>query len=384
MEHTTHSKKSYFRKAKVIMIIMFSVLFLFLFILVTILLIYSPGKTKSFLGGNGKILPGSISEKVFVDICSEKQGMFIVGKNLNNPVLLFLHGGPGMPTFFLTDEYPTGLEERFTVCYWEQRGGGLSFNPKTSPENLTSERIVIDAIEVTNYLRKRFGVEKIYLMGHSWGTFIGIQVAAKAPELYYAYIGISQISNQAESEKLAYNYMKERFWVAGNKESAAKFNNYSIIKSDTELIKYFKSPLRDEAMHELGIGTMRNMKSVITGIFLPIMLCKAYTIREKINIWRAKPILANKTSLIEQLLTTNLTAKVQKLNIPIYFFSGKYDYTVNYKLSEAYLENLDAPMKGFYTFEKSAHSPMHEEPGKFKKIIDHDVLRGSVSLADRD
>lgn len=324
----------------------------------------------------------SIQEKIFINLDNSLQGMFIIGKNIDNPILLFLHGGPGMPTLFLEEKYPSGLEKHFTVCYWEQTGGGISFDPKLSPDVVSVERIVSDAIEISKYLLKRFDRKKIYLMGHSWGSLIGILAAAKAPELYTAYIGVSQITNQSKSEKLAFDYMIDKFADTGNTMMVSKFNVHNIYDGREEMIKYFKSPLRDKAMHQLGIGTMHNMKSVISGIFRPFLASKFYTFMEKINFWRAKFFLINKTKLIEELFSIDVTVRVPKLEIPVYFFSGIHDFTVNYSLSKEYLISLDAPLKGFYSFNSSAHSPMHEEPVRFEYLLKNDVLDGKNSLAD--
>src|SRR6185369_4250641 len=146
--------------------------------------------------------------------------MFIKSKDVRNPVLLYLHGG--MPDYFLTEKYPTGLEDYFTVVWWEQRGSGMSYSANIPPETMTLEQMISDTIELTNTLRKRFHKEKIYLMAHSGGSFIGIQAVAKAPELYYAYIGVAQISYQLESEKMAYDYMLKQFKANGDKEMVQK------------------------------------------------------------------------------------------------------------------------------------------------------------------
>jgi len=339
-----------------------------------LLWILSPGKLEPFLNEHKRPLADSISEKVFVNIGGVKQGMFIKSKNIKNPVLLFAHGGPCFPEYFLNDKYPTGLEDIFTVCYWEERGGGLSYSPDVSLDTMTMEQLTSDTIEVTHYLRERFGQGKIYLMAHSGGTTFAIQAAAKAPELYYAYVGIAQITRQAQSEKLAYQYLLERYTAAGNTKMAAKLKEYPILKSDSYIIPFYKSLVRDRSMHELGIGTMRNMKSVFTGVFLPVMTCKAYTLSEKINLWISKFSFIKRTKLIDQLFAIDLTATVPKLEIPVYFFSGAYDLTVNHDLSKAYLEQLQAPVKGFYTFEQSAHSPNYEEPEKMQHILKNDVL----------
>jgi len=366
------------------LLLIFAILFCFVLIFAGVLLVYSPGNIEPYTDSGGKQLPGSVSEKIFVNIGGVEQGMFIRGKNVNNPVLLYVHGGPAFPNYFLIDKYEPGLEDHFTVCYWEQRGGGLSYNSEVTLESMNFDRFTDDAIEVTNYLRERFGKEKIYLMAHSGGTPFAIMAAAKAPELFYAYIGMSQITNQAESEKLAYKYMLEQYTTAGNENVVKEFEEFPLLDSAEYIIPFYKSSLRDNSMHELGIGTMRNMRSVFSGVFLPVWMCRAYTVMEKVNIWISKFFFIKKTKLIEELFQTDIPAKVPKLEIPVYFFSGKYDLTVNHDLSKSYLNKLQAPVKGFYTFDNSAHSPLFEEPGKTKEILVKDVLQNQTSLADRN
>ena len=370
--------KSFVRRVVRIMLIIPAVLLICMFILVGVLLACSPGKPEPFLDENGRPLAGSISEKIHININGVEQGMFIKGKDKTKPVLLFLHGGPGMPEYAISRKYPLVLENYFTVCWWEQRGAGLSYSSDILPETMTFEQLISDTLEVTNYLRKHFGKEKIYLMGHSGGSFIGIQAAARAPELYNAYIAVAQISNQLESEKLAYNYMIEQFTRLGDKRMLQEFKKYSI--SELNMPSYYS--MRDTPMHKLGIGTTHNMKSVVSGVFLPIMLHREYTLSEKINIWRGKFLSTKTANLWNKLVVTDLTKKVQRLDIPVYFFHGLYDYTVSYSLARDYFEELQAPMKGFYTFEQSAHSPLFEEPQKMQHILQEDVLVGVNNLAD--
>jgi len=243
-----------------------------------------PGKPKPFLDQNGKPLAGSLSEKVFVNINGVKQGMFIKSKNDTNPVLLYLHGG--MPDYFLTEKFPTGLEDYFTVVWWEQRGSGISYHADIPRKTMTLEQMVSDTIEVTDYLRNRFHKEKIYLMGHSGGTFIGIQAAAREPQLYSAYIGVAQMSNQLKSEKLAYDYMLQQFKENGNREMVRRLEAGPVTMTGGTPDAY--RALRDPAMHSLGIGTMHEMNSVVTGLFIPSLQSPEYTLGEKFHTWTAK------------------------------------------------------------------------------------------------
>jgi pimeloyl-ACP methyl ester carboxylesterase len=364
------------------MMLFLSVILLCLITFITTLFLISPGKLKPFNNKEDQVLSGSISEKIFINIGGVKQGMFLQGKDINNPVLLFVHGGPAFSEFFLVEKYPVGLEDHFTVCYWEQRGGGISYSSEVTLESMTLEQLASDAIEVTNYLRDRFDQEKIYMMAHSGGTAFAIQAVERFPQLFHSYIGMAQITRQAESEVLCYKYMMEQYMTNGNSRMVAELNKYPIPENDSLILPFFNSVLRDKAQHDLGIGTMHNMRSVIKDVFLPVWTCKAYTIREKLNIWISKFSFLRKTGLRNEVIQADIPAKIPKLEIPVYFFSGRYDLTVNKDLSKEYLENIVAPVKGFYTFNESAHSPMFEEPQRLMEIMIKDVLNRSASLAD--
>ena len=321
----------------------------------------------------------SISEKIWVEINGIEQGMFIESENDANPVLLVVHGGPGMPDHFLTKRYPTGLEELFTVVWWEQRGTGLSYRADIPPETMTVDQFVADILAVTNYLRSRFRKEKIFLMGHSWGSFIGIQAAAQAPQLYAAYIGMAQMSYQLESERLAYEFMLERFKQKGDTKMVRRLERAPVTTTGGTPDGYLA--LRDKGMHSLGIGTTHDMKSAISGIFIPSWLASEYSLREKINLWRGRSF-SRSFGLWDEVLRTDLSTVVPSLEIPVYFFHGRYDYTCSYDLARQYFRKLDAPLKGFYTFEHSAHSPVLEEAEKARSILREDVLAGSTRHAD--
>lgn len=142
--------------------------------LTALLFIWSPGNSKAILDENGDVMANSLSEKVFIEVNGTTQGMFIKSTNIDNPVLLFLHGGPGMPEYFLTKQYPTGLENDFTVVWWDRRGAGLSFSPKIPRGSQTIEQSIQDTITVTNYLRERFKRKFI-----CWGIQVEVLSAFK-------------------------------------------------------------------------------------------------------------------------------------------------------------------------------------------------------------
>ena len=344
---------------------------------VSVLKLLGRGRPKPLLDETGRPVRGSISEKAFADINGVRQGMFIQSKDATHPVLLFLHGG--MPEYFLTERYPTGLEGDFTVVWWEQRGAGLSYSPGIPPETMTLEQFIADTLSVTSYLRNRFGKEKIYLMAHSGGTFTGLQAAARAPEVYHAYIGVAQMVHQLKSESLAYEYMLGRFMETGDSRMVRDLEAAPVTMTDGTPKAYLA--VRDRAMHRLGVGTTHDMKSVISGVVWPSLRSPQYTLAEKAKMWRGK-LSSGASVLWDEMLATDLAERVPELALPAYFFHGMHDYTVSYPLAKDYFEGLKAPLKGFYSFDRSAHSPIMEEPGKARRIMRQDVLAGANSLAD--
>ncbi len=368
--------KKIIKTIKKMLAVFFAISLGLILIAICILWFLSPGKPAPYKDKKGNPIAGSISEKTFITIGGVRQGMFIKSKNQGNPVLLYLHGG--IPDYFLSKMHPTGLEDYFTVVWWEQRGSGLSYSSSIPEETMNLDQMISDTKEVTNYLRTRFGQEKIYLMGRSGGSYIGIQVAARAPELYHAYIGVGQMSDHLKSERLAYEFILKNYRDSGNRKMVRKLEASPVRES----IPYGYLKLRDKTMHSLGIGTTHDMNSIISGVFLPSLTCREYTLKEKFNLWRGKAQ-AGVHPLWETMITTDLAEKVNKVSIPVYFFHGIYDYTVSYPLAKQYFETLQAPVKGFYTFENSAHSPIFEEPERVRQIFENDILNNNTNLADK-
>ena len=347
--------------------------------IVALLLWWSwPGKPSPFLDEGGRPLPGSISEKARAAVNGLEQGMFLRAKDRTRPVLLYLHGG--MPEYFLIRRYPTGLETEFVVCWWEQRGAGLSYRPGMSPDSVNVEQLVADTLALTNHLRERFGRDRIYVMGHSGGSFLGMHAVARAPDLYHAYIGVAQMAHQLRSEKRAYDHMLGRCRAERRTALARKLEAAPVTLEGGVPPAYLR--VRDEAMHALGVGTMREMRSVARGLFLTSLQSRDYTLAEKVSLWRGKAA-TGVSSMWKQMPAADLAELVPAVGVPVYFLHGVHDYTCTCAEASAYFDRLTAPLKGFYTFSESAHSPLFEEPDKVMRILREDVLRGTNRLADR-
>ena len=316
---------------------------------------------------DGKEITGSLVEKKFVEIGGIRQGFFIRAENPKNPVILFLHGGPGSPEapFVASHELSERLEKYFTVCYWDQRGAGMSFNGSIDPATMTVKQMVEDTRQITEYLRQRFAQNKIYLMGHSWGSYLGIKTIEKYPENYLAFIGIGQAVNDIKSEKLAYDYMLRHAIEINDKAAVKKLKKVNKNAPDFPQRKYVMTT-RSLLMNKYGIGTMREKISIFR-ILKILLFFKGYTLAEKINFARGS--LFSLKHLWDETTGDNLYETSTTFEVPVYIIHGKHDYTTSYTLAREYFEIIKAPKKSFFTFENSAHSPNFEDPEKFTQIV---------------
>lgn len=339
-----------------------------------IIWINSPGKLTPLKDIHGNVIQGSISEKVWIDVNGIKQGMFIRGENPQNPVILYLHGGPGTPLlpFISYLEKDERLEKHFTVCYWDQRGSGMTYSRSTDPSTMNIHQMVEDTKKVTEYLKARFGQNKIYLMGHSWGSYLGVKVIEKYPDNYLAYIGIGQLSNQTESERLAYKYMLKHAKDIQDKKVIEKLEEYNPYAANFPQNEYLIKT-RTAIINKYGVGMMHEGVT-LTKMIKALIAFKGYTLAEKINYIHGADF--SMEHLYDRcVMKDNLFESSPKFEIPFYITQGIYDYQVSYSLAKSYIDAIDAPKKELFTFNSSAHSPNMEEPEKFVQIICriHDV-----------
>lgn len=318
-----------------------------------------------------------LAEKSFQTINGCRQGMFLRARDATKPVLLYLHGG--LPELFLARRFAPELESEFVVCWWEQRGSGLSYQTGMSPGSVTTEQLISDTLTVTDHLRQRFGTDRIFLLGHSGGSYLGLLAVDRSPDRYHAYVGVGQMANQLRSEISAYDYMLERCRREGRRRLARRLEDFPVTLDHGLAAGYER--VRDKAMHELGIGTMHTMHSLVTGLFLPSLLCRDYTVAERINLWRGKAAMGV-SSMWAEMLATDLSERVPRVDVPVYLLHGVHDGTCGYTEALTYFRSLQAPLKGFYRFTRSAHSPLFEEPAKAIEILRADVRSGSNRLAD--
>jgi hypothetical protein len=342
---------------------------IFLLVIFMSFIITGKGEIAKFYDNEGHILQKSISEITYLDVNGTSNGMIIRGKNIDNPVLLFISGGPGVPEYWLNEYYDNAIEDYYTVCWWDYAGEGLSYDKSIHRDELSLERIEDDAVSVTKYLLNRFGKDKIDLMAHSAGTVLAINLAENHPEYYNCYFAMGQIvDNGYDRYKYGYQFMKQIFKENGNKKALKLMDSMVIVKDDGSVIP--KNPTTisttwENVLLAAGCATTRDMKSDALGIFFPQMESKCYTFRDKINYWKGKSLLSN--SLYDK-VTISLD-EPRTFQIPVCFINGYYDYTCPTPLVEALYNKIDAPKKQLHIFNNSAHSPLWEENKQVLKVM---------------
>lgn len=332
--------------------------------LLTVLLILglslSRGSTLPIRDNKGNIIPNSIATLEKVKLGGMQQWILIRGEDISNPVLLWLHGGPGSSQMPVAHNFDKRLEKEFIVVHWDQRGAGKSNPPDFREETMTFEQFVSDAHQLTQYLKRYLNKQKVYLIGHSWGTQLGIKLAYQYPEDYYAYIGVSQVVSNTLSQKIAYNWLAREIEKNGDGTSLKKLKNLGLppYTNHKEYVSFVR--LVDSYGGGFDIGFKELFRIAL----------KAPEYRLKDYVWWLKGSTRGSGPMweTETYQSFNALKHFPKLLIPVYFFNGKNDYNTPVKLVEEYFKGLEAPKgKELVIFNNSAHTPFLGEPQKFAK-----------------
>lgn len=342
-----------------------------LILLVVIFLIFLPGytpKIKSSLIWKGNTSIASLEK---IKIGNTEQWILIRSENINNPILLFVHGGPGTSQLTLNRKNTKTLEKYFTVVNWDQRGAGKSYNAIKKTKDMHINQFVSDVLELSKYLKKRFNKNKLTLVGHSWGSVIGLLAVSQNSDVFNAYIGIGQISHAEESETLSYNYTLQQAKLANDTASLKKLKN--IWPPPYEGDNWRSKFMTQRRILGQYSGEYYSDKNWAFGVVIKnLIFSTEYTIIDRINFFRG--IFDSVKLLFPELSKINLFIQVPKVNVPVRFMLGRHDYEVPSILSEKYFNKLNAPYKKIFWFENSAHLPNTEERDIFNKILIKNIL----------
>lgn len=296
---------------------------------------------------------GSISSLERHEIGGVEQWILVRGHDRSRPVVLFLHGGPGMPTMFLAHAFQRAWERDFVVVHWDRRGAGKSFDAWSQLPAFSVSQTLEDTYELTRRLRERFDQQRIYLVGHSWGSYLGLLAIRDHPEYYAAFIGTGQLAGtRHDVDALRRELIKKAARKAGDAELGARAADDSSVITEDDLF---------QAGGELYES--RSLWPILkTGLAAP-----EYTLRDALNVKRGADLVAREMRYDVE--PRPLDGEVRAVEVPVYFYLGRHDMNTPSRLAAQYLKRLDAPLKGLGWFEQSAHFPFFEEPDRF-----HDEL----------
>lgn len=332
--------------------------------------ILAPRHTPAIRGEN------SIAELIAVPINGIKQWMLIRGVDKKNPILLFVHGGPGSAQIAVMRNYQKELEKHFVVVQWDQRGAGLSGMEPVDESTYNKEQFIADGLEVTRYLRERFKREKIFLVGHSWGSGLGYMMAVRKPEYFRAFAGLGQMSKVGE--KLAYEETLKVAREANNQEAvngllelgAPPYKKIQTVKGTLHKADEGKTALagmlvRFKWSEALG-GDAKYIK--IANIFIKNLL-----LAPEYKFFEAFAWITNKGRSINLMYEEcnqqiDLYAEGTDLKIPVFFLLGKYDLLTVPSGAVALMDAITAPRKEIHWFD-AGHEIQWERPEEYQKVL---------------
>lgn len=316
------------------------------------------GVTQPIVDEHGDTVPGSVATLEKVELGGLDQYVLMRGWNESNPVLLWLHGGPGAAQMPLAHRYDRELEKEFVVVHWDQRGAGKSNPADIDLDTINIEQYIEDAHELTRYLQDRFGQEEIYLLGFSWGSFLGLNLIDRYPEDYIAYIGVSQIVDGYRTHDIAYPWLKSRIVAEGNERDLRRLKE---LGDPPFLDDYDKFVTFSSMVNSYGGNYDISFEELYrVGIRAPEY--RLVDFRRWMNGYRrgGRPIWDER-----DFAELNLIEEIPAVDVPTYFIHGERDYMTPLEPAIDYYEQIEAPAKDFTIFNDTAHTPFLAEPYKF-------------------
>jgi proline iminopeptidase len=326
------------------------------------------------------VSPNGIEELLSVPINGSIQSLSIRGRDRRNPILLFLHGGPGSPTMPVAYTFQSPWEDYFTVVQWDQRGTGKTYaanDPKRLASSITIEEMTSDAEEVVRYLLKQYGKRRVFLLGHSWGSVLGVALAQRHPEWFYAYLGVGQIVNAQTNEEDGYRFTLDQARANHNDEAEKELSAIAPYPGGPGLLTFERIGVqRKWLMYYGGLTYGRTNFSYDGNAWI---LSPDYTQKDLDLVDEGS--LYSLTHLLPQLETLNYEP-VTNFKCPVFLFEGRHDYAASHTLASQWFEHLRAPSKELIWFDNSAHMVMQEEPGRFLYHLIADVRPLAADVGD--
>lgn len=306
-----------------------------------------------------------LDETRYIDVNNDYQNIHIRSNKPDGDVVLFVHGGPGVPDrSWVMPKQSKYLSSHCVMVCWDQRMAGINYHKKDIDKDISISEMVEDMYAVVNYLRNRFDKDKIIIVGHSWGSILGVSYLMKYPETIKAYVGMGQFVNGELNEKMSYDFVVDY---------AKKHNNKKAIKDLEKIGAPIKGVYGDDEtwfdsmmiqrnyMTKFGGGCYSEKESIFTSVLIPFVTSHEYPIIPGLYRY-AKGSYHCLRKLWKEVVSLEFDKNVKEIKVPVYLFQGDHDQNTPTPLARKWFDELKAPYKEFVSFHNSAHSPIKEEP----------------------
>jgi len=314
--------------------------------------------------------PDGIQESYKTKLGGVEQWVNVRGQDKGNPMVLFIHGGPASPLIPTIWQFQRPWEEYFTIVNYDQRGAGKSYgetDPATVSDSIHIQRYIDDAIELAEYLKTRYHQKKLILMGHSWGTVVGMGAALKRPDLFYAYVGVGQVISTHESERVSFNYALAEAKKQNNAEALKDLESIAPYPGNQPITRERIIVARKWPQYYGGLTAYRNESPYF---FDASLLSPEYNDQQRCDIDQGNVFTLGR--LLPEFINVDYSG-VRQFPIPVFMFMGRHDYTTPSEPTAAWLAKVKAPAKRGVWFEHSAHMIPWEESGKMLITLVQDV-----------
>lgn len=307
------------------------------------------------------VTPNGVDQTLVLTLGGARQLVNIRGANKANPILLYIHGGPGSVEMPMAWSFQRPWEDFFTVVQWDQRGAGRSFalnDPALIAPTLSLDRYRDDAIELIEQLRSRLGQRKVFVLGHSFGSAVGLAVAAKRPDLLFAYIGMGQLIDFRENERVG---MSHTLQVAREHGDGSAVRAIEALRPYPDAGPFTIEKADAWRTYANKYGSLAGQRPDARFYFGSAKLSPLYTPKDRLD-WDKGSAFTVET-LWPRLADVSFSS-LTKLSVPVILFLGRYDNTTPSAIAEAWINRLKAPSRTLCWFENSGHLPMIEEQGR--------------------
>ena len=295
----------------------------------------------------------------WVKLNGDKQNIRVYTYDKNAPVLLFLHGGPGVCDRHWVIHYQKKLAENYTMVLWDQRASGKSYKYfRSKKQDLSVDLYKEDAKRLIDYLCKKFGKDKIVVFGHSWGTVLGTPVCYEYPEHIAAYVGQGQVVNGEMNEDLSYKFVMEEAAKAKDKKVIKALKDHPPVKGVYDSYEIMRA--QRDALSKYGGEEWKNRGGMVQTLIIPFLKFDGYHLRDLPKYAFGALYLTD--ILWPDVISCDFFKTVPDLKMPVLMTIGCHDYNTPFEAARQWYDVLKAPRKEWVWFEDSAHSPIKEEP----------------------